>query len=872
MLKGGQAKIKINYSSPPSRFLVKLPSDFGLESKKEINTGPKKFKKEKILLGKLNFTVKHLKKYFGGLKKKIYQGRLKRLVLVQIGYTLFFIIYKILQIIYSLSWRVGWLTMFWLRFFVFFFLKLISLLTKIGNFLKNKKKKLFNSLEFQPIHKSLTKEANFFSASFSRAYPTEETIFSLPPIKDRSVSAFFSYCRFHYFLTVLKPRPKKVFLRSAFSLSLIFLVLILPLKALTYYNKVQDLRGRVLGVSEAAVADLGAGAAAVADFNFQEAGDNFQAAAYNFNEIRRQINQIKNWLAALAPFLPSKKIKLAANAAPLAEAGYLSAELGQEMTKFLNQLSSSSPTEIIPILEEQTMIIGRQIKELAMAVSRVDAEALPPEYKSTFLALKEKTALLADNFSAFERFLALSKIFLGFDQTKRYLLIFQNNAELRASGGFVGSFALLDLDRGQIKNLEVPAGGSYDTEAGLYDLIAAPEPLQLVRARWYFWDANWWPDWPTSARKLAWFYEHSGGSSVDGVISLTPTVIERLLKIIGPIDMTAEYGVVIEADNFWPVVQSFAEQKPPITRQPKKIIGDLLEKIIDELPARLNRRLVAGLLQTIDTCLAEKHILFYFSNPRLEKAVADYGWDGKIKDTRWDYLMVTNTNIAGAKTDRVIKEEINLDTKISPDGAVINQLWITRRHTGRKGEEFVGVRNVDWLRVYVPAGSKLLEAAGFVPPPEKYFKRPDAYLEIDPDIAASEGQAKTHWPSGVKIYREFNKTVFAGWAQVDPGQTITLYLKYKLPFQVKIKKETDDYQSQLINFFNPTAKPLIPYALLVQKQPGTIGSDFFAKLTLPASWRIVDYYPQKPFTNINSWQINTNLTTDKFWAIVLSLN
>ena len=62
---------------------------------------------------------------------------------------------------------------------------------------------------------------------------------------------------------------------------------------------------------------------------------------------------------------------------------------------------------------------------------------------------------------------------------KRYLLIFQNNTEMRASGGFMGSFAVMDFSNGQVSNLNVPGGGTYDTEAGLKSKIVAPKPLQL---------------------------------------------------------------------------------------------------------------------------------------------------------------------------------------------------------------------------------------------------------------------------------------------------------------------------------------------------------------------------------------------------------
>jgi hypothetical protein len=176
-----------------------------------------------------------------------------------------------------------------------------------------------------------------------------------------------------------------------------------------------------------------------------------------------------------------------------------------------------------------------------------------------------------------------ASVFLGKQMDKRYLLVFQNNAEKRASGGFMGSFAVVDMSKGEIKNILVPKGGTYDTEAGLSEKVVAPEPLWLLNPLWHLWDANWWPNWPTTAKKIEWFYEKSNGPTVDGVISLTPTVIERLLTVTGPIDMSKDYGVIISADNFWQVTQTFSEQKPQLTNEPKKIIGDLMTKLMEAI-------------------------------------------------------------------------------------------------------------------------------------------------------------------------------------------------------------------------------------------------------------------------------------------------
>ena len=124
---------------------------------------------------------------------------------------------------------------------------------------------------------------------------------------------------------------------------------------------------------------------------------------------------------------------------------------------------------------------------------------------------------------------------------------------------------------------------------------------------------------------------------MEGVISLTPTVVERLLKIIGPLDLSAGYGLTFDSDNFWLETQKLAEQKPSETNQPKKIIGDLMNKLIAELPLRLTKDNLPSLLKALEQSLDDKNILFYFSDQELETKVSELGWDGGLKDAAGDY-------------------------------------------------------------------------------------------------------------------------------------------------------------------------------------------------------------------------------------------
>jgi hypothetical protein len=104
---------------------------------------------------------------------------------------------------------------------------------------------------------------------------------------------------------------------------------------------------------------------------------------------------------------------------------------------------------------------------------------------------------------------------------------------------------------------------------------------------------------------------------------------------------------------------------------------------------------------------------------------------------------------------------------------------------------------------------------------------------------------------------------------VDPGETITLYLKYKLPFTLKTAAVTDDLASKIKNLFNQNQKDLIVYSLLLQKQPGSIGSEIKSDLVLPDTFNTVWSYPKNLSANASGWSSQDVLKTDKFFAVLV---
>jgi hypothetical protein len=671
-----------------------------------------------------------------------------------------------------------------------------------------------------------------------------------------------------------------------FILMLAAIIIIFKILSFSHLWDLNSFAARVTGRSKVAINSLVAAADSAAQLNLRQADQGFQTAGANFLAAENDLSQINSGLLSLAALSNNPQIKLAAESPKFLKAGQLTAALGHDLVLATDSLFNGDKNNF-PATLDNFLTYGHlavaDAQSLQQVISQINPDNLPTEYRSQFLILSRQSALLADNLNNFVSLGEQFKEVLGLTRDKRYLLVFQNNAELRASGGFLGSYALVDISAGKIRNLEVPGGGSYDTEGGLSVRVAAPQPLWLVNPLWHFWDANWWPDWPKTAQNLTWFYGKSGGPSVDGVISVTPTVVERLLEITGPIDLQSEYGLTITSDNFWDTIQRVTEQPnlakthpeavvglpAPTPNKPKKIIGDLLTKMLAVLPQKLSQDNLLKIIQMFEQDMSEKQILLYFSDPQLEAEAVSRNWAGQVRSTDKDYLLVVNTNIAGQKSDRLMTEKIDQVSTVGPMGAIINTIQITRTHTGRKNAPLTGVRNVDWLRVYVPAGSELLSASGFTSPDAQYLQnRPDPSWTVSPLLAA-ENAAQVDPTSGTKIYLDSGKTVFANWVMVDPGQTAVITLKYLLPFNfLTPPPATQDWLTQINSWLNPGQAELLPYSLLVQKQPGAAPSDFSSHLILPENWQIIWRYPAD-LSGTSGWEASGALVGDKYWSVLL---
>ncbi|MBI5369979.1 DUF4012 domain-containing protein [Candidatus Uhrbacteria bacterium] len=648
-------------------------------------------------------------------------------------------------------------------------------------------------------------------------------------------------------------------LRPIGAFVLISFIFVLPLHAMNLVSTLRQAKTDVQSASEEAFAYLKTGASKTAGQQATDAGQAFSLASDRFAKAQQGIQDLGATTSLLLSVIPAAQKNLSTGKALLKAGEHLSIAGGRvaEAMDALAHEPSPTPVSRIRILQSYLRTITPHLTQAVEAIDTVDPSVIPTDQQETFMELKNRLIPLSKTLANFDELSDLAITILGGDQTKRYLLIFQNNAEMRATGGFMGSYAEIKVSNGQIEELNVPGGGTYDLQGQLRHLRAAPEPLQLLKANWEFQDANWFPDFPTSARQMIEFYTDAGGPSVDGVIAINATAVADLIGLLGPVEMS-DYGRTIDQENFLFEAQKIVELEYDRTEnKPKQFIGDLATKLI-ERTEQGDPEIFLGAIDQFSKGLQQKDIQIYFSNDTLQRAALERGWSGAIASTSGDYVMVVDTNLGGGKTDAVIEEHVDVQVQIATDGTVIDTVTLKRTHHGIPGLVFTGVNNVDYLRVYVPKGSELISSSGFSIPDGSLFETPESDWMMDADLQFAQATKSRDEKTGTDIYEEQGKTVFGNWIQTPPGATTTATFIYRLPFKIF---DADGRLRERLRSLMRVGQAK-PYSLLVQKQSGILDRTTTVSVSLPETLKNI-------WSSTGDTRATLQNTTDEFFAMLI---
>lgn len=509
--------------------------------------------------------------------------------------------------------------------------------------------------------------------------------------------------------------------------------------------------------------------------------------------------------------------------------------------------------------------VGRTFEHVANAqqafeearddIDRVRADDVPQEVRDQFLHLQRALPGIDNTLGETLALKDPIENFFGKNGPQKFLFLFSNNQEMRATGGFIGSYARMDMSDGHVSEFFID--GIYNPDGQLDDKIVPPLPIQKISAAWSLHDSNWWPDFPVSARKAMDFYERTGGPSVDGVVMVTPTVVEKLLNLTGPLEME-EYGVTLTAENFVELTQYKVEEDyDEEENRPKKILSDMMPQLIEKLTNDITAKKALALMNIMTESLDERHVMFYMKDQHLQAIIEEHGWGGRIIDTQYDYLSVINSNINGFKTDGVIDETIDHEVAIGRDGRILDTVTITREHTGGyTGRAWWDTVNSNYMRVYVPEGSQLIDVEGHTYEINKpRLNYGELGFLVDADVAAEENNMKVLTDSSTRVYDQFGKTVFANWVYVSPGETVRVKYTYELPWRITYGSDTD-------GLFGA-------YGAFYQKQAGSVNTHLNSVIRFPDGAQKVWSSPEiAPAPQLTDMTLSQPLTKDAYQGVV----
>ena len=465
-------------------------------------------------------------------------------------------------------------------------------------------------------------------------------------------------------------------------------------------------------------------------------------------------------------------------------------QTAQDRIAFLTQ----SVDGIIPHLDA----IDQKMATIETDLNKIDANRYPETYKNIPVRayLNQATEIVGQaNTILKDGQPILKKVswLLGKDKPRSYLLVFQNDAELRPSGGFWTAYGTVTVNNGKVSS--GASNNIYDLDDKIKSNIPAPRiikayhinvPILNVR------DMNLSPDFPTDAETFLKYYNqaYGGKTKIDAIIGIDTQLLVNLIKVFGTIDTPlGKFNANPDTRcNGCPMIiyeLEYMAGRPRNYIDPtrKGFVGPLMNSILSNAMGSGKDKM--GLLAQagIDS-IYQKHLMFYFVDPEIQKAAVLANIAGSITQTNntTDYMALNDANFASAKSNLFITQKIKHEITTT-NGKVEHKISVTYTNPFaasncnlEKGDLCLNASEYrDMFRFYVPTGSTLEKMIG-------------SEVTVSP-------------------YEELGKTVFEGFY----GNKYPLYPKSS-------SKVSIQYTSSVPLNHN--------YNLLLQKQPGTKAIDY----------------------------------------------
>ncbi len=406
----------------------------------------------------------------------------------------------------------------------------------------------------------------------------------------------------------------------------------------------------------------------------------------------------------------------------------LVAGLRNPLTPQARGLTSSDFASISQDVKELSFSLvsaTRQIGQLQPSDMQFDARI--PELVSTF---HKDAPMIQQWLGAFEQLLPVAPTLLGVGTPANYLIEVLDSSELRPGGGFIGNYGTATFSGGRLTSARITdvdlLDRPFESAGKVIPYPASYTWFPLSPQSWSFRDSNLDADFPTAARYAEEIYKKEGGNvPVQGVIAITPVLIEQILAITGPIAVP-EYHETITAQNLVARIHyhqlggKAAGQGSDLIPSPdghsslRKRFTELLAEHLLAHVRQLPMADLSRLLLVTGNSLRSKDVQIYLNSSTTENVLHNFQLDAAIQSPVGDSLFVVDANIGANKANSFIITTMDDSVTIDSQGNAFHHFTLHYAWT-IAGQNYGSPVYKDYVRIYVPQDSILLSQVGWQP-------------------------------------------------------------------------------------------------------------------------------------------------------------
>lgn len=438
----------------------------------------------------------------------------------------------------------------------------------------------------------------------------------------------------------------------------------------------------------------------------------------------------------------------------------------------------------------------------------------------------------------------------GFEEEKTYLILFQDNTQLRPTGGFISFYGLLTVKNGNVKNFSTH--DVYETDRKLKGHVEPPFPLRRYaqQQHWYLKDSNFDIDFVKSASKSAFFLSLETGKKVDGVLGIDVSFAKNLISAIGPIYL-ADYKQLVDKNNLFKLTQMYIEKDLfPGLRQKRDFLSSLYGAILLDFSQKKNLQYLS-LAKVVSDSMLQKHLLFAFADSSIQDFFTVNNWSSNLslwdkrqdrQDTINDFIGINEANLGGNNANYNIQRKVSQNITLDNKGKVFGELSILYDNTSSRSLLNSDYKN--YLRIILEDDAEVSMIS------VDNVKQSIVKAITDPKIYEAKNFVL---PKGLEVDKtqEEGKTVYGFLVNIKSGKTQTITVKYSLDKKVSLNRH------------------LVFYNLRFFKQPGTDEYPFDFSLSYPASINVV-FGPSHMTKKENKVFFSRNINSDETISISLT--